>query len=228
LQNKNTGACETHCYLALLLKLPSQFIFPVCVGRDFSYIRQSAYALYSNLAQDLPGHEGYHRLKEPLMRRYLIPPTGFLLGLALMSGVYFGILTWAQDWDFAASQFWFNRWYIVPIWVGFGIQTALYSILHFRLFIPTITTGHTGAMVGANGATSTTAMVACCIHHVADVLPILGLSAAATFLARYQRPFMLVGLGMNIIVIMVMLIVLYRERQKSHLFQKSQLVLETK
>jgi hypothetical protein len=54
---------------------PSFFptIFPTFVCRDFSYISQSAYALYSNLAQDLPGHEGYHRLKESLMRRYLIP-----------------------------------------------------------------------------------------------------------------------------------------------------------
>jgi hypothetical protein len=56
--------------------------------------------------------------------------------------------------------------------------------------------------------------VACCIHHVTDVLPILGLSAAAGFLTRYQRPFMLVGLAMNLIGISVMLFVLYRERQK--------------
>ena len=51
--------------------------------------------------------------------------------------------------------------------------------------------------MGTSGGTSVTAMVACCLHHVTDVLPILGLSAAATFLTRYQRPFMLIGLGMN-------------------------------
>ena len=69
-------------------------------------------------------------------------------------------------------------------------------------------------MMGACGGTSATAMVACCIHHVTDVLPILGLSAAASFLTRYQRPFMLTGLAMNLIGIGVMLFVLYRERQK--------------
>lgn len=69
-------------------------------------------------------------------------------------------------------------------------------------------------MIGASGGTSATAMVACCIHHVTDVLPILGLSAAASFLTRYQRPFMLIGLAMNLIGIGVMLFVLYRERQK--------------
>lgn len=69
-------------------------------------------------------------------------------------------------------------------------------------------------MMGTSGATSATAMVACCIHHVTDVLPILGLSAAASFLTRYQRPFMLIGLAMNIVGIIVMLVILYRERQK--------------
>lgn len=159
------------------------------------------------------------------MKRYLIPIIAFLLGSSLIAGVYFGILTWAQGWDYASSQFLLNRWYVVPIWVAFGIQAALYSILRFRLFIPTTTTGHTGAMMGTSGGTSVTAMVACCLHHVTDVLPILGLSAAATFLTRYQRPFMLVGLGMEIVGIIVMLVVLYRERQKLQPAQKLQPIL---
>jgi hypothetical protein len=183
----------------------------------------------SNLAQDTQRHKGYHEQRgNVLMKRLLIPLAAFLLGSSLMAGVYFGILTWAQGWDYAASQFLLNRWYIVPIYVSFGIQAALYSILRFRLFIPTTTTGHTGAVMGTSGGTSVTAMVACCLHHVTDVLPILGLSAAATFLTRYQRPFMLVGLGLNIIGILTMLVVLYRERQKLQPVQKLQSVLETK
>jgi hypothetical protein len=175
------------------------------------------------------------RKRKSIVKRYLIPFVAFLLGSILIAGVYFGILTWAQGRDYASSQFLLNRWYVVPIWVGFGIQAALYSILRFRLFIPTASTSHTGAamtpfagVMGANGATSTTAMVACCLHHIADVLPVLGLSAAATFLTRYQRPFMLVGLGMNIIGIIVMLVVLYRERQKLLPLPRLQSVLETK
>ena len=162
------------------------------------------------------------------MKRYLIPFAAFLLGSSLMAGVYFGIITWAQGWDYASNQFLLNRWYILPIYISFGIQAALYSILRFRLFVPTTTTGHTGAMMGTSGGTSVTAMVACCLHHVTDVLPILGLRAAAAFLTRYQRPFMLVGLGLNIIGILVMLVVLYRERQKLQPVQKLQSVLETK
>lgn len=168
------------------------------------------------------------------MKRSLIPLSAFLLGLLLIAGTYFGILTWAQGWDYAANQFSLNRWYIVPIWIAFGIQAALYTILRFRLFVPITSTGHTGALtpltgvMGTSGGTSVTAMVACCLHHVTDVLPILGLSAAATFLTRYQRPFMLVGLGTEIFGIIVMLVVLYRERKNLHPIQAFQPVLETK
>lgn len=148
------------------------------------------------------------------MKRFFIPFVAFLLGSALIASFYIGILTWAQGWDYASSQFIRDRWYVIPIILGFGIQAALYSILRSRLFIPVTSTGHAGSMIGASGGTSATAMVACCIHHVTDVLPILGLSAAASFLTRYQRPFMLIGLAMNLIGIGVMLFVLYRERQK--------------
>lgn len=148
------------------------------------------------------------------MKRYLIPSSAFLLGFALIASVYLGILTWAQGWEYASSQFVRDRLYVVPILLGFGVQAALYSILRFRLFIPVASTGHAGSLMGTSGSTSATAMVACCIHHVTDVLPILGLSAAASFLTRYQRPFMLIGLAMNMIGIGIMLFVLHRERRK--------------
>ena len=162
------------------------------------------------------------------MKRYLIPIAAFLLGSTLIAGVYFGILAWLQGWDYAFSQFSLNRWYVVPIWVAFGIQAALYAMLRFRLFVPTTSTGHTGALMGTSGGTSVTAMVACCLHHVTDVLPILGVSAAATFLTRYQRPFMLFGLSTEIIGIVIMLVVLYRERKKLQPIPTFQPVLETK
>lgn len=162
------------------------------------------------------------------MRRYLIPSAAFLLGASFIAGIYFGIITWAQGWDYAASQFSLNRWYVIPIWVAFGVQAALYAILRFRLFVPTTSTSHTGALMGTSGGTSVTAMVACCLHHVTDVLPILGVSAAATFLTRYQRPFMVVGLATEIVGILVMLTILYRERKNLHPLQTFQPILETK
>jgi hypothetical protein len=150
------------------------------------------------------------------VKRYLISVAAFLLGSSLIAAIYFGILIVAQGSQAAVSIFLLNRWYVIPIWISFGIQAALYSTLRFRLFLRTTSPHHSGALLGTSGGTSTAAMVACCLHHVTDVLPVLGLSAAATFLTRYQRPFMLTGLGMNILGILVMLIVLYREYRKFH------------
>lgn len=148
------------------------------------------------------------------MKRYFIPLAALVLGSMLIASFYIGILTWAQGWDYASRQFVRDRFYVVPIILGFGIQAALYAILRFRLFVPVTSRHHAGSMVGASGGTSATAMIACCIHHVTDVLPILGLSAAASLLTRYQRPFMLVGLAMNLAGIVIMLVILYRERRK--------------
>jgi hypothetical protein len=161
------------------------------------------------------------------VRRYSVPLIAFFLGTSLIAGIYFGILTWAQGWESALDIFLPNRWYVVPIWISFGIQAGLYSILRFRLFVPKTPTAHTGAVMGTSGGTSVTAMVACCLHHVTDVLPVLGLSAAATFLTRYQRPFMLASLGVNVIGILAMLVILYRERQKLRPAQTLQHALET-
>ena len=56
-------------------------------------------------------------------------------------------------------------------------------------------------------------MLACCAHHVADLLPLLGLSAAASFLAAYKIPFMLAGLAMNAIGIVIILRSIRKEQR---------------
>jgi len=160
-------------------------------------------------------HQSYYQLTT--MKRYLIPIGAFLIGSFLITGVYLGFLAWWQDWRFALSQFARDGRYIVPIVVAFGIQSGLYSILRFRLFVPVSSTGPSGAVMGASGGTSATAMVACCLHHATSVLPILGLSAATAFLVRYQQPFLQVSLAMNLMGILLMLAILYRERQRAQL-----------
>ena len=88
-------------------------------------------------------------------------------------------------------------------------------MLKKRLFLPVAHAGPSGALTGASGGMSTVAMVACCAHHVTDVLPILGLTAAATFLAQYRIAFMLVGLSTTLLGILVMLAILFNERRKA-------------
>lgn len=149
-------------------------------------------------------------------RKRIFLPIGFgLLGALFLTAVYFGIVSWAESPQHALDLFWEERWLVLPLILGFGVQVALYTILKKGLFLPVASMGHSGALTGAGGATSTAAMVACCAHHVADVLPILGLTAAATFLAEYQKDFMLLGLGTTLLGILAMLVILFRARRKA-------------
>lgn len=147
-------------------------------------------------------------------KRILIPLGAGLLGSILLTAIYFGIVSWAESPSHAIQFFWQDRWIVIPIILGFGIQAALYTILKLRLFLPVSAIGPSGPMVGASGTTSSIAMVACCAHHITDVLPILGLTAAATFLAKYRLAFMGFGLGSTLLGIGYMLFILFRERRK--------------
>src|SRR3990170_2016215 len=144
-------------------------------------------------------------------KQVLLPLTAGLAGALLLTGLFFGIVSWAESPQHAVELFWEDRWIVFPIMVGFGVQAALYTVLKKRLFVPAGPSAH---LMGAGGATSSVAMVACCAHHVSDVLPLLGLSAAAPFLADYRIAFMLFGLGTTALGIAVMVLILVRERRR--------------
>jgi predicted outer membrane lipoprotein len=57
-------------------------------------------------------------------------------------------------------------------------------------------------------------MVACCAHHVTDVLPIVGVSLAATFLTTWKTPLMGLGLAANFAGIAAMLWLIRRDRRR--------------
>lgn len=148
-------------------------------------------------------------------KRMLWPIGMGIFGMLFLTGLYFGIVSWAESPQHAAELFWEDRWIVLPIILGFGLQAALYTILRKRLFIPVTHTGSSGKLTGASGGMSTAAMVACCAHHVTDVLPILGLTAVAAFLAEYRVAFMIVGLSMTVVGILFMLVILLREQRKA-------------
>ena len=147
-------------------------------------------------------------------RRIVWPVSVGLLAGAGLSLLYFAILSWAESPRHALEQFWTDRWIVLPIVVGFGVQAALYTILKKRLYLPAASPGPSGPLMGAGGTTSTAAMIACCAHHVSDVLPLLGLTAASAFLAQYRTTFMLIGLATTLTGIAVMLAILMRERKR--------------
>lgn len=94
-------------------------------------------------------------------------------------------------------------WYwLLPLSIGFGIQMGLFSFMRKKLRERRRTET---ASTAASGAVSGGSMVACCAHHLTEVLPIIGLSSLTIFLGRYQIFFMAIGVIANIIGITVML-----------------------
>jgi len=149
----------------------------------------------------------------PTLKRTLFPVGAGLLGMVLLAGVYLGIVSLAQGPAHALELFWQDKALVIPILLGFGIQVGLYTLLKKSLYLPLSVPGG-GATTAAGGGVSTVAMVACCAHHVADVLPLVGLTAAAAFLAQWKIPFMVAGLLTNVLGIGVMLRVVFKERQQ--------------
>jgi hypothetical protein len=126
---------------------------------------------------------------------------GFL-GAAGLLIIYFGVLIGAESVSYALYMF-SDLWYwIVLLAIGFGTQLGLHT--HIKAALRQKNASAT-AGVAASGGVSTVAMVACCAHHVTDVLPILGLSAAAVFLVDYQTAFILLGVFSNLIGVTMML-----------------------
>lgn len=140
----------------------------------------------------------------------------FVFGLAgsiTLLLIYFSILIFANSFGHAIKQFTQMWYWILVLVVGFGIQVGLYS--HIRISMREKITGAT-AEVATAGGISTGSMIACCAHHITDVLPIIGLSAAALFLVKYQIPFIILGIFSNLVGITMMLNII----QKHRLFDK--------
>ena len=122
-----------------------------------------------------------------------------LLGATALLGVYLGIISLAQGAEHAIEQLAADALFVGLIAAGFGIQIALFAELraadrHHRA---------AAAVTAAGTGTSAAAMLACCAHHLVDLLPLVGLSAASVFLNSYKTPLFLVGIGMNVVGIIV-------------------------
>ncbi len=84
--------------------------------------------------------------------------------------------------------------YLIPLAVS--MQMGLFR------YHRNITTGNLAGsekMGMAGSATSSLTMVACCLHHVSDILPSIGLIlAASSFLIQYKDAIIIVGLLANV------------------------------
>jgi hypothetical protein len=112
------------------------------------------------------------------------------VGLAAFYGLVVGLAS--GSWDHLTAQARQDWYFLAPILIGFGTQVTLLAELRHRHRLH-----HVAAAGGAGAGASAAGMVACCAHHLADLLPLLGATGAAAFLIDYRVPFMLVGIGIN-------------------------------
>ena len=112
---------------------------------------------------------------------------------SLLLAVYFLLLTLVSGWAFTLEQFLLYWYFIVALAVGFGVQIAMY----LRLRHITQHVNGPGRVVAVSGGTSTAAMISCCTHYVANVLPVLGATGLVALVAQYQTELFWVGLAFN-------------------------------
>jgi hypothetical protein len=93
------------------------------------------------------------------------------------------------------------KYWIGVLVLGFGVQTGLFY--HIRKAMRLKGRGIKAAAAGTG--TSTAAMVACCAHHLTDVLPVIGLAGVALFLSEYKAAFLALGIVSNAVGIVIML-----------------------
>ncbi len=126
---------------------------------------------------------------------------GLMAGISLLA-IYFVVMRLGSgSWDYTISELGKLKFWVAPLILGFGIQVGLFSYL--RNCQKTGGNMVTGA-TATSATTSSVAMLACCAHHLTDILPFLGLVAAATFLATYQEWFLGLGILSNLAGIFVM------------------------
>ena len=135
--------------------------------------------------------------------------TGGIAALLLAFGYSLIIGLSSRSFNHLLTQWRTDALFIALVTTGFGIQMGLFS--HVRRVIRG--DGTAAAVTAGSTATSTTAMVACCLHHLHDIVPFLGLSGAATFLVAYKTPVVLLSVAANGVGIVLMLRTLRHTRR---------------
>ena len=123
-----------------------------------------------------------------------------LASLGLLA-FYFTIVTLISGWGFAREQFEQFWYFLIPLAIGFGLQVGLYVYLKNLVRDQKLN----GKVLAATGTTSTAAMISCCSHYLANLLPFLGIAGLVTFVSQYQVQLFWIGLAFNLSGIAYML-----------------------
>lgn len=131
-----------------------------------------------------------------------------IIGSGALLTLYLAIISLAQGVQHALAQLALDAPFVGLTATGFGTQIGLFVELR------AVERRHRGsaAVTAAGTGTSAAAMLACCAHHLVDVLPIIGLSGAAIFLNAYKTPLLWLGIAMNLLGILYLLRQVRRRR----------------
>ncbi|MHB1127259.1 MAG: hypothetical protein ACYC2T_09945 [Bacillota bacterium] len=134
---------------------------------------------------------------------------GIIGSIGLLLFYFLVAVLTSRSWAHALDLFRDDALYIAAIAIGFGVQVGLFTYLRRVIRLK----GTSGNMVAAAGTgTSSASMVACCLHHLSDILPLVGMSGAAIFLSQYKYQVMGIGIAANLIGIALMIRTIYRHR----------------
>ena len=127
-------------------------------------------------------------------REWIRPALYGVVAFALLLGVYALVLMLVSGEEFLRTQFAQFWYFVLALAVGFGVQVGLYV----RLRHVTRHDSSSGKIVAVSGGTSTAAMISCCAHYVANVLPVLGATGLVALVAQYQTELFWVGLAFSL------------------------------
>ena len=118
---------------------------------------------------------------------------GFIGATALLI-LYFTVVSLISGWPFALAQFSKFWYFIIGLAIGFGVQIGLYT--HLKNIIHQKNAA--GGVIAVSGTTSTAAMLSCCAHYLANILPVIGVAGVVSLVAQYQVQLFWIGLAFNI------------------------------
>ena len=113
-------------------------------------------------------------------------------------GFYVAVLAWSGGWEHLVDQAGADWRLLTPITFAFGTQVALSVELRHRHHAQ-----HLAATAGAGTGASAVGMVACCAHHLVDLVPLLGAAGVAGFLFDWRIPLMIGGLAVNLVAVAI-------------------------
>lgn len=129
-----------------------------------------------------------------------------LLVTTAIGSAYFGLLVLLMGGVRIAKiqLFTYGPW-MALLAIGFTLQ--LFLFFYQRRYVRDYAQGcgNSSTTLIAGGGASGTAMLACCAHHLFEILPFLGLGALGAFFGRYQLIFIEIGIISNVLGVFWML-----------------------